>query len=158
MFVDDLDATLSMLHRLLRPGGRFVAASWGPPERVPALSLARAVIHSHFGIDPPACGSKTAFALADNKALAETFRAAGFSDVVQETVRVPYEFPSVQSYLQFRTDCTGPLFSAVGSVSPAELDGALEAVAAALQSFRTEQGSYRLASDACCTAATATER
>ena len=158
MFVDDLDATLSMLHRLLRPGGRFIAASWGPPERVPALSLARAVIHRHFGIDPPACGSKTAFALADNKALAETFRAAGFSDVVQETVRVPYEFPSVQSYLQFRTDCTGPLFSAVGSVSPAERDGALEAVAAALQSFRTEQGSYRLASDAYCTAATATGR
>jgi hypothetical protein len=43
-------------------------------------------------------------------------------------------------------------------VSPAERDGALEAVAAALQRFRTEQGSYRLASDAYCTAATATGR
>ncbi|MCI0430947.1 MAG: class I SAM-dependent methyltransferase, partial [Rhodospirillales bacterium] len=54
MFVDDLAETLARLRVLLRPGGRLVAATWSTPDRVPALSLARSVIHRHFGREPPA--------------------------------------------------------------------------------------------------------
>ncbi len=151
MFVDDLAATLGSLRRLLRPGGRLVAATWGPPDRVPALSLARAVIHNHLGQDPPNYGPKTAFALSDSEGLLATFRAAGFPEVNQEWMPLTYEFPSEEAYIRFRVDCTGPLFSNVGLVSASAQKGALKAVATALKRFLTADGSFRLVNDACCT-------
>lgn len=154
MFVDDVPAALGGLRRLLRPSGRLVAATWGPPACVPALSLARAVIHDHFGQEPPRYGLKTAFALSDGEVLLATFRAAGFPTVQQERIPLTYEFPSEETYIQFRADCSGPLFSAVGPVSPAAQKQALEAVATALDRFRTADGSFRLVNDAYCTVGT----
>jgi enediyne biosynthesis protein CalE5 len=151
MFVDDPDAALAKLFRLLRPAGRLVAGTWGPPDRVPALSLARAVVHSFFGMDPPRYGPKTAFALSDSDVLAARFRAAGFSEVAQEWVPLAYEFPSEKAYIQFRVDCTGPLFATVGELSAAAQERALEAIAAALEPFRAVDGSVLLTNDACCT-------
>jgi ubiquinone/menaquinone biosynthesis C-methylase UbiE len=92
MFVDDLEACLSRLRPLLRPGGHLVAATWGPPERAPALSLARWTIHRHLGRTPPPQGAKTAFALSDADRLLETFRAAGFLKASQEWLPVAFEF------------------------------------------------------------------
>jgi hypothetical protein len=117
------------------------------------LSLARAVIHSHLGLDPPHYGPKTAFALSDNERLKMAFRAAGFSEVVQERMPLTYEFASEQAYIQFRADCTGPLFSGAGLVSPAARQSALEAIATALKPFQGTDGSFRLSNDAYCTAA-----
>jgi ubiquinone/menaquinone biosynthesis C-methylase UbiE len=74
MFVDDLEATLPSLRRVLRSGGRLVVATRGPPDRVPALSLTRTVVHDYFGVEPPLYGQKTAFAISDSDRLAEAFR------------------------------------------------------------------------------------
>jgi hypothetical protein len=136
---------------MLRPGGRLVAATWGLPDRVPALSLARKVIHSHFGVEPPRYGPKTAFALSENEALAEAFRTVGFTAIVQERLSLIYKFRSAEEYVQFRTDCTGPLFSNVGQVTDAEREQALRAVATALEEFRAPDGSFRLENDSYCT-------
>jgi ubiquinone/menaquinone biosynthesis C-methylase UbiE len=152
MFVDDLNATLAGLRGLLRPGGRLVAATWGPPDRVPALSLARRVIHDHFGVEPPPYGPKTAFALSDTDRLVDAFRTAGFPGTAQERLLLTYRFRSAEEYLQFRTDCTGDLFSGVGDITGAERRQALEAVAGALEEFRSPDGSFSLENDAYLTA------
>jgi len=155
MFVDDLGVTLGRLNQLLRPGGRLVATTWGPPDRVPTLSLARWTVHKYLGRTSPPHGSKTAFALADTAALAEAFRKAGFVDVSQEWVDVVHDFSSVDNYIEFRTDWTGSLFSGVGKVSEAQRDGAIRAIAEELERFRRPDGTLRLVSQTCCTAATA---
>jgi ubiquinone/menaquinone biosynthesis C-methylase UbiE len=153
MFVDHVSTTLNSLSNLLRPEGRIVIATWDRPEHVPALSLAKAVIHTTLGRELPRFGPKTAFALSDISALSTELRAAGFAGIVQEPVSLTYEFRSIAQYLQFRTDCTGSLFSNVGEVSPAERDLALQAVAKALDWYRGEDGVYRLVNRAWCTAA-----
>ncbi len=158
MFVDDLKATLARLRRLLRPGGRLVATSWGTPQRVPALSLARWTIHRHFGRPPPPQGPKTAYALADIAALAQAFRAAGFAAVEQERISLTFEFPNPQAYIRFRVDCTGSLFSGIGRVAPKARRDAIQAVEAALAPYRAPDGAIRLANDAYCTMGVASGR
>ena len=152
MFVDDLGTTLKTLRHVLRQGGRLVASTWGPPDRVPALSLARTVIHDHFGMEAPLYGRKSAFALSDTHHLANSFGTAGFTQIVQERISLVFKFRSAEEYVQFRTDCTGPLFSGVGAVSDAARAQALRAVATALEGFRAPDGSFRLENDAYCTA------
>ena len=155
MFVDDHALTLARLRGLLRPGGHLAAAVWGSPERVPGLSLARRVVHRHFGRPPPAYGPKTAYALADVEAFAGALEAAGFVDVVREWVAVTWVFPSSRAYLRFRTDCTGSLFSGVGATTNADRAAARRAVAAALEAYRASEGTFRMDNDSCCLAARA---
>jgi ubiquinone/menaquinone biosynthesis C-methylase UbiE len=157
MFVDDFDATLAGLRGLLRPGGRLVAATWGPPDRAPALSLARGAIHGYFGVEPPRYGPKTAFALSDTDRLVDAFRSAGFVETAQERLLLTYRFRSVEEYLRFRTDCTGDLFSDVGDITDAARRQALDAVAAALEEFRSPDGSFSLENDAYLTAGSAAD-
>ena len=153
MFVDDLGATLAGIRRLLKPGGRLVAATWMGPERVPALSLARRAVHLHFGRAVPDSGPNTAFALSDVTALARAVRDAGFGDVRQVPVVLQYEFASVDDYVRFREDLTGSLFASVGEVAEVERTAAMRAVAEALKPFRTADGFIRMPNEACCTVA-----
>ncbi len=153
MFVDDAAATLSQVRRLLRPRGRLVAATWLAPERVPVLSLARRVVHAHFGKPPPPQGLQTAFALSDVAALAQIFRRAGFADIEQQTLSLTYGFLSAEDYVRFREDCTGSLFSGVGDVTAEERAQAYRAVATALERFRTPDGMLRIPNETCCTVA-----
>ena len=150
MFVDDPAAVFARLHSLVRPGGRFVAAVWGPPGQVPAISLARRVVHEHLGLEPPAHGPKTAFALSDTKALRCQLRDAGFGAPAGEWVPVVYEFVSPDAYIQFRSDCGSPLFADIEGLSEAARMSALEAVAQALEPHRQRSGSIRLVNWAYC--------
>ena len=153
MFVADLASTMASLHGLLRPGGRVVLAVWGPPERVPAISLARRVVNQHLGLDPPDHGPKTAFALSDTKALRQVLSDAGFQEMSSDWVPVVYEFASAEAYVQFRMDCGKALFPDVDALSDEERRSALDAVVQALDAHRQRSGSIRLVNWACCVTA-----
>src|SRR5687768_1070532 len=84
MFLPDVDAALERVLRLLVPGGRFAAAVWGPPERVPMSSVPMGVIRYELQLPPPAPGTPGLFSLADASHLEETFERAGFSKVRTE--------------------------------------------------------------------------
>lgn len=153
MFVDDFAATLSRLHGILRPGGRLVLAVWGPPECVPAISLAREVVNEHLGLGPPDHGPKTAFALSDTKLLRSDLADAGFHQASGDWVPVVYEFASAEAYIQFRTDCGKPLFPDSLAVDETARRSALEAVTRALDPYHQRSGSVRMVNWAYCVTA-----
>ena len=153
MFVDNLPATLARLHGLLRPGGRLVLAVWGPPECVPAISLAREVVNEHLGLDPPDYGPKTAFALSDTKLLRGELTDAGFHQVSGDWVPVIYEFASSDAYIRFRTDCGKPLLPISDEIDEERRESALEAVTQALDDYRQRSGSIRMVNWAYCVTA-----
>jgi SAM-dependent methyltransferase len=54
MFVADKAAAAAEIARVLKPGGRFVAAAWGPPQRCDIVQFQR-IIGQH-GPEPPVPG------------------------------------------------------------------------------------------------------
>ena len=139
MFIDDLEGTLSRLHGLLAPGGRLAIAVWGPPEAVPAISLATRVLRRELGLPPPDDGAPTPFDLADTEALTRTLTAAGFRAIEDRPVSVVYEFASDEEYFAYRRDLSPP-DPAMAKIPESRLGTAWQAVGEALAPYRTAEG------------------
>jgi SAM-dependent methyltransferase len=88
MFARDLDAAAREAHRVLRPGGRIVAAVWAPEADNPhALATREALDEATGGATPAFCG--VPFALGDGRALLRSLEASGFDVERAEYVERP---------------------------------------------------------------------
>lgn len=152
MFIDDLEGTLSRLHDLLAPGGRLAIAVWGPPEEVPAISLATRVLRRELDLAPPAEGTATPFDLADIDALTQTLGAAGFKAIENQPVSVVYDFASDEEYLGYRRDLSPP-DPAMARIPEARRAAAWQAVGEALAPYRTAEGRIVMENLSICLAA-----
>ena len=92
MFMPDLDGVLRLMHRALKPGGRFATAVWAAADKVPMCGLARDAIRQITGIAPPP-NAPDPTKLADTSILERALAAAGFRDVTIERLIVTFEFP-----------------------------------------------------------------
>lgn len=144
MFLKDLPRTLAGFHRRLVPGGRLVAAVWGPPERVPAVSLSGFELHRVLGLPAPARRPMSAFALSDTGALCRGVEEAGFRDVRGEWLNVEFLFESVEAFVEFRKDRSLSLRAELARFSEAERDAAWQAVAEAARRYAGPDGRLRM--------------
>lgn len=104
MFMPDLDATLRGIRTVLRPGGRFAAAVWAPPSRVPMIALSTTVLDERVPLEPPAGPALGPFRLAEEGTLENALGAAGFTDVVSDRLTVTFAFDSAAAYTRFRRE------------------------------------------------------
>ena len=104
MFAKDLVVTLSSIRNVLRPGGRFGAIVWGPPERAEVQSLTNRVLMEELGLPPVDTGEGTPFALSNRFDLEQSFGKAGFTNIESQVVSVIYDFSSAEEYVQYRRD------------------------------------------------------
>lgn len=101
MFVPDPVAAFRSIAAVLRPGGVLAAATWGPPETAPMLSLGFRVLAGQLRLPAPPPGEPGPFSMSDPEALREYANAAGFADVSVTPVEVPFELESAVSYARF---------------------------------------------------------
>lgn len=101
MFLPDLDAALARLGDLLVPGGRFVAAVWGPPQHNLWLTVALSTRTEFLELPAPATGAPGPFGLAAPGRLAGALAAAWFWRAPPAAGGAGFQWPSPAAYAAF---------------------------------------------------------
>lgn len=101
MYLPHLAPALDGVRQRLLPSGRFVAAVWPTPSKVPVLSLPRAVITQYLEVPSPPPGMPGPFSLSDIEVLEQALAQVGFSEVRSEPLELRLEFASASDYARF---------------------------------------------------------
>jgi SAM-dependent methyltransferase len=83
--LDDLAGAFREMRRVLRPGGRVLLATWGPPDRSPFTGLALELIREHSGPDRDRLFQDLVSRTTAER-LGSLLRSAGFVEVVSRLV------------------------------------------------------------------------
>lgn len=127
MLVPDQERAVAEIRRVLRDGGRFAYATWGPPERNPwVFNIVAALLQNGFAPpgDPSAPGG--IFSLATPERTRSLLVGAAFGDVEVEELTGVMRFDSLDDYWTFNTAVAGPLAMLVATLDDARV-GAIRA-------------------------------
>nr|MBI3613448.1 methyltransferase domain-containing protein [Nitrospirota bacterium] len=140
MFLPDLPQALTRLHRLLKKGGRLAVAVWGPPPKVPFISVAMGTVREQLHLPPPPPGMLGPFSLADVTILEGALKQAGFS-------------ASAEDYTRFQQDIAAPIIAMLAKESPERQAMVWHAVTEAARQHAGPDGRVRMAGEAICVVA-----
>jgi ubiquinone/menaquinone biosynthesis C-methylase UbiE len=147
MFSLDLDGTLRKLVERLVPGGRFAAAVWAEPDRIPLISVPARVALDALGLSEPPPGAISAFNLSDAGRLLESLASAGLTDLVSERRTVTFEAGSAEEMARFIRE-TSPVPPELEQLAAARQKEIWDTVAAALRRFARPDGSIAIPNEA----------
>ena len=115
MFFADCDQALREVHRVLKAGARACFTAWGPFDQPYWSSIG--IVHKHVGGPLLAPGTANMFAFAEPQALSDCLCKAGFGEVEQKSVTVPWTWPGtpeeVWEYIQSASTPFQPLLKNV---------------------------------------------
>lgn len=137
MLLPEPARAVSEVRRVLRPGGAFAYATWGPPDRNPWLFRVAAALveHGHeLPGDPFAPGG--VFSLATAEANRDLLEAGGFTDVATDEVTGTETYDDLDDYWTFNTSVAGPIAALVDTLDAGELLAVRASLEASLAGFR----------------------
>jgi enediyne biosynthesis protein CalE5 len=109
MFLPNTEAGLLNVYKSLVDGGRFAAAVWSTPDKVPQLSIPLNIARRETNAPLPPPGTPGPFSLADEKLLYRAFEKAGFRNIQIEKVNVTFKFETAKDYTKFTQDIAAPV-------------------------------------------------
>ena len=116
MFFSDLPRALSEMHRVLKPAGRAILLVWGPIDQPYFHTTIGTVLRLLPGVVTPESGRKM-FALGDEGVLSQALLQAGFSQVKEELVTVPWTWLGTpEEVWEYFQDVTVPFASLIQSI------------------------------------------
>lgn len=140
MFATDPGGAAREIRRVLRPGGRFAVAVWGPRERNPWLGVVFDAVSAQLGAPVPPPGVPGPFSLEDPDRLAGLLADAGLADVVVSELDVPLRAGSFEEWWTRTSALAGPLAKVLASL-PEDAARAIRArVREATRPYETSTG------------------
>lgn len=122
MFLPNVEAGLSNIYESLKDGGRFAAAVWSLPDKVPQLSIPMNIARRETNTALPPPGTPGPFSLSDEKLLYGAFKKAGFKNIKMEKVNVTFQFGTAQDFTKFTQDIAAPVNSILKNQSKERTD------------------------------------
>jgi len=123
--------------RIVQAGGIIIIAVWGLPESCQAAGHLKALGSL---MPPPPPGAPGPFALSDETKLKALAGEAGLTPGAIVDVACPWVYPDIETALRGMLSA-GPAERAIRASS---LERAREAIAVAIEGYRTQSGGYRL--------------
>lgn len=108
MFVPNIPRVLQNIWKSLVPGGKFAAAVWGEPEKVPQLNIPMSTVRQYLERPLPT-EIPDAFSLANLNRLQSSLLEVGFKNIKSENIQVTFEFDSAKDYVKFTQDIAAPV-------------------------------------------------
>jgi SAM-dependent methyltransferase len=118
MFVEDAVGAVQEAARVLRPGGRYAAMTWGPRDLNPWLGLVLDAVGEQFGVPFPPPNIRGPFSLDDAVLLTSVLRDGGLQDVQVETIATPMRAASLEAWWERVPKLAGPLAIALTGMEP----------------------------------------
>jgi SAM-dependent methyltransferase len=140
MLMADPEAALAETHRVLRPGGRLVLATWRGPEQNPWVALAGRILTARGLMPPNEPGAPGMFTMSTDERVESLLAAAGFTDVLIEDVPVRFAYRDVDEYVTATRDTGGAFARAYAQASEEEQADITHELAEAFAPFRTGDG------------------
>lgn len=109
MFLPDLNAGLSNIHRSLKVGGHFAAAVWASPDQDTLSATTMNIVMKETNSKPSPPGTPGPFSLSDENSLKNSFAISEFKDLGIERINVSFDFDSPDDFTTFITETAGPL-------------------------------------------------
>jgi ubiquinone/menaquinone biosynthesis C-methylase UbiE len=156
MFLPNLDTVLKKIYDALFLGGRFAAAVWSHPSKVPLISLPMDIIRREMGSQIFQTQRTTLgpFSLSDINALKQSFIRTGFSDIRTELVNVTFKLPSAKQFVQAMQELSLPIKMMLSNIASVKRTEVLKAIADELdRSYKDKKtGHIRLNNETICIA------
>lgn len=140
MFFPDRVGAYREARRVLAPGGRFLFNVWDSLEENPVSRTVAETVAGLFPEDPPSFLSRTPFGYHDKARIEADLRAAGFTEIDAETVRLRSAVASGRDAAIGLTHGS-PLRAEIEAHGEGALERAADAVAAALSRLGHDGGS-----------------
>jgi len=117
MFLPNLESALNHIFGALINGGKFAAAVWSIPSKVPFVGFPMSIVMRQLQIPQPTPRVPGPFSLADYSVLESSLARAGFRNIQIERQNVTFEFASVKDYINHIQDVAAPLKVILGKES-----------------------------------------
>jgi ubiquinone/menaquinone biosynthesis C-methylase UbiE len=154
MFLPNLEAGLLNIYKSLVNEGRFAAAVWSSPDRVPFISLPLNIILKETKSQqqpPPPANAPGPFSLSDENLLRDSFIKSGFKGVTIERMNVVFEFGLAEEFTNFVYETTAPVQAILSKQSEERKREILKAVTEAASNYlEKSSGSVSLSNEAIC--------
>lgn len=142
MLMADPAAALSETRRVLRDGGALTFVVFTAPDRNPWVAIPATTLVQHGHMPPPQPGDPGILALGDPSRVRELVTGAEFSELELEEIAFAMRYADFDDLWDALTRLAGPLAHVVNALPPDELEATREAIRDAVESFRSDTGSY----------------
>jgi SAM-dependent methyltransferase len=143
MLVVDPEAAAREARRVLKPGGTAAFAVWDEATSNPWATIPGRAMISLGLSEPPDPAAPGMFTLAPASRLTELLEAAGFVDVVVESVEVARPEADVDAFVAESLDCSGIFSTAMGELEPNAREAVRREIATLAAPYAEPDGSLR---------------
>ena len=140
IYFPDRDRGLGEMHRVLRPGGRVVAASFTSPEANRFFSIPISIIRKRAQLAPPVPGQPGPFSLGAPGVLEGALRRAHFENVEIQVLVAPLRLVSAAECVRFERESFGALQQMLAGLSEAEQQAAWTEIESEMHSLEVSAG------------------
>lgn len=140
MLVPDPARAARELARVLRPGGRFAIAVWGPRERNPWLGIVFDAVGAVTGTPIPPPGVPGPFSLADADGLRRLLSDAAVTGLAVTELDAPVHARSFDEWWERTCALAGPLTTILASAPPEATEAMRARARDAARAYQTASG------------------